>query len=114
MMKQHSWETAGSGRDYDLFNFIDRTLGSQYDDSAVVWGCQLRELLRNRTGEANYLRPGDWYRNPEFGRVVHDPRKRGRNGAGFGKYLGPHEMNPYPPGETYQRSHKPYKTEPAE
>jgi hypothetical protein len=60
-------------------------------------------------GEADYVRPGDhWYRNPEFGKVVSDPRKRGRNGAGYGKYLGPLEMNPYPPGETYQRAHKPY------
>jgi hypothetical protein len=60
-------------------------------------------------GEADYVRPGDhWYRNPEFGKVVSDPRKRGRNGAGYGKYLGQLEMNPYPPGETYQRAHKPY------
>ena len=108
-MKQTTWDTAGAGRDYDIYNFIDRVLGAKFDDSAVVWGCQLRELLRNRTGEADYLRPGDdWYRNPEFGRTVANPRKRGRNGAAFGKYLAPHEMNPYPIGETYQRSHKPY------
>jgi hypothetical protein len=50
MIKQGSWETAGSGRDYDLHNFVDRTLGARFDNSAVVWGCQLRELLRNRTG----------------------------------------------------------------
>lgn len=55
------------------------------------------------------MRPGDhWYRNPEFGRVVTDPRKRGRHGSGFGRYLGPLEMNPYPPGETYQRGHRPF------
>lgn len=59
-------------------------------------------------GEQDYIRPGDWYRNPEFGRTVEDPLKRGRNGAGYGKYLSPLEMNPYPPGETYQRGHKPY------
>jgi len=111
MMKQNTWETAGSGRDYDIYNFMDRVSGSRFDNSAVVYGCQLRELLRNRTGEPDYVRPGDWYRNPEFGRVVQNPRKRGRNGAGYGKYLGPAEMNPYPPGGTYQRAHKPYVEE---
>ena len=109
LMKQGSWETAGSGREYDLYNFMDRTLGFRFDNSAVQWGCQLRELIRNRTGEPDYIRPGDdWYRNPEFGKTVANPRKRGRNGAGYGKYLGPLEMNPYPPGETYQHAHKPY------
>ena len=109
-MKQDTWDTAGAGRDYDIFNFMDRVLGSKHDDSAVVWGCQLRELLRNRTDEQDYVRPGEeWYRNPEFGKTVSNPRKRGRNGASFGKYLAPHEMNPYPVGGTYQRAHKPYK-----
>lgn len=54
MIKQGSWETAGSGRDYDLHNFIDRTLGARFDNSAVAWGCQLRELLRNRTGRERF------------------------------------------------------------
>jgi hypothetical protein len=66
-------------------------------------------LVLFNAGEQDYVRPGDsWYRNPEFGRTVADPRKRGRHGAGYGKYLAPMEMNPYPPGETYQRAHRPY------
>lgn len=107
-MKQQSWQTAGSNRDYDMFNFLDRTPGFIYDDSALSWTCQLRDLLRERTGEEHYVRPGDWYRNPEFGRTVEEPLKRGRFGAGYGKVLNPHEMNPYPPGETYQAAHRSY------
>ena len=58
------------------------------------------------------MRPGEsWYRNPEFGKAVEDPGKRGRYGHGYGKKLGPREMNPYPPQDTYQRAHKQY-TEP--
>jgi hypothetical protein len=57
-MKQTTWDTAGSGRDYDIYNFMDRVSGFEFDDSAIAWGCQLRELLRNRTGEADYVRPG--------------------------------------------------------
>eukprot|EP01038_Epipyxis_sp_PR26KG_P015398 gene15398-20767_t len=110
IMKQSTWETAGSNRGYDIYNFLDRVLGYEYDNSGVYWGCQLRELLWNRTGELHYVRPGDmWYRNPEFGRVVSDPRKRGRHGSGLGKKLSPHEMNPYPPGDTYQLAHKSYE-----
>lgn len=112
MLKQKTWETA-SGADakgYDFYHFLDRTLGFTYDDTAIPWTCQLRDLLRERTKESDYLRPGDfWYRNPEFGRVVSDVNKRGRGGSGFGKYLGDGEMNPYPPGLTYQRAHKPYQ-----
>lgn len=44
----------------------------------------------------------------EFGEAVENPNKRGRYGRGYGKYLQWHEMNPYPKGVTYQRSHKPY------
>lgn len=108
-MKQATWDTAGADRDYDIYNFLDRVSGFQYDDSAVSWACQLRSLLHNRTGEVNYIRPGDdWYRNPEFGKTVANPRKRGRNGSGFGKYVPLLDMNPYPIGETYQQAHKPY------
>jgi len=111
MLKQRSWDTA-SGHEssgYDIYNFLDRTIGFEFDNSGVAWGCQLRALLRNRTGEAHYVRPGDfWYKNPEFGKTVSDPRKRGRFGNGFGKVLGAGDMNPYPPGDTYQLAHKPY------
>eukprot|EP01036_Dinobryon_divergens_P030880 gene30880-40191_t len=109
ILKQNTWDTAGSNRGYDIYNFLDRTLGFEFDDSAISWGCQLRDVLRNRTGEPHYVRPGDmWYRNVEFGKTVSDPHKRGRFGAGYGKKIGQTDMNPYPPGETYQKAHKVY------
>ncbi|RYH27819.1 hypothetical protein EON65_13045 [archaeon] len=106
-MKQRTWTTAGTHRNYDVLNFLDRTLGFTYDDTAFAWTCQLRDVLRNRTGEAYYVRPGDeWVRNPEFGKSVEDPLKRGRFGSGYGKKLAAREMNPYPPGGTYQKAHR--------
>jgi len=108
MMKQESWDTASPGGDYNLYTFMDRVFGFDFDNSIVHWGCQLREVLRNRTGHNDYIRSGDWYRNLEFGEAVENPNKRGRNGRGYGKYLQSFEMNPYPKGVTYQRSHKPY------
>lgn len=116
VLKQKTWETA-SGHDstgYTIYNYLDRVSGFEFDDSAVKWGCQLRSLLFNRTGMQNYVRPGDsWYRNPEFGRTVADPKKRSRYGHGFGVRLGPSEFNPYPPGETYQAAHATYVPPPA-
>lgn len=115
MLKQRTWDTA-SGHDsagYDMYNFLDRTTGFDFDNSGIVWGCQLRALLWNRTGEQHYVRPGDfWVKNPEFGKTVIDPRKRGRFGNGFGKVLGKSDFNPYPPGETYQGAHRPYQPPP--
>jgi hypothetical protein len=111
MLKTKTWETASSENSlgYSFYNYLDRTSGWEYDDSAVIWGCHVRAILKERTGVDNYVRPGDmWYRNPEYGKVVNDPMKRGRNGAAYGKKLGPREMNPYPPIDTYQRAHKPY------
>ncbi len=108
-MKQQTWNTAGSNRDYDLYTFLYRTLGFTFDNSATAWTCQLRALLYNRTGVEHYIRPGDsWYRNPEFGKAVEDGLKRGRHGAAYGKQLGAIDMNPYPPGGTYQDAHKVY------
>lgn len=113
MMKQRTWSTAGSHRDYDMFNFLDRASGFTRDTSALAWTCQLRELLTNRTGQAHYLRAGEsWYRNPEFGKTVEEPLKRGRFGQGYGKVLQPKEMNPYPPGSTYQGAHAVYRPPP--
>ena len=50
MMKQDSWDTASPGGDYNLYTYMDRVFGFDYDNSIVKWGCQLRELLQNRTG----------------------------------------------------------------
>jgi hypothetical protein len=113
-LKMQTWETASDGGGYDINNYLHRTLGNQFDDSAVIWGCQLRELLRKRTKQDHYIRPGDfWYRNPEFGKTVSDSAKRGRNGGAFGKQLYPNEFNPYPIGGTYQNGHKTYTPPPA-
>jgi hypothetical protein len=109
MLKQRSWDTASHQGNYDIYNFMDRTSGFTFDNSALSWSCQLRDLLFLRTGEP-YVRPGDmWYKNPEYGKTVSDPKKRGRYGNAFGKVLSTNEMNPYPPGETYQAAHKPYE-----
>lgn len=109
-LKAATWDTAAPGKGYDVYHFLHRNLGYHFDNSAVVWGCQVREVLRRRTGEEHYLRPGDsWYRNPEFGKVVDDPEKRGRYGRGYGAKVGWSDMNPYPAGNTYQKSHKVYE-----
>lgn len=110
LSKQQHYETASHGKQYDIGNFFERSFGYAYDPIAVTWGCAVREMLRNRTGEQDYIRPGDsWYRNPEFGRTVENPSKRGRYGSAYGKVLSWEDMNPFPEGETYQRAHKAYK-----
>jgi hypothetical protein len=109
LQKQQHYETASHGKQYDIANFFERSFGYFYDPVAVTWGCAVREVLRARTGVKDYVRPGDsWYRNPEFGRSVEDPYKRGRHGSGYGKALGWEDMNPFPEGETYQRAHQAY------
>jgi hypothetical protein len=113
LSKQKHYETASNGKSYDIMNFFQRSFGYFYDPIAVPWGCAVREKLRNRTGEQDYVRPGDsWFRNPEFGRAIEDPNKRGRNGASYGKVLGWEDMSPFPEGKTYQRAHKAYKEPP--
>ena len=108
-MKQKHYETSSDGKSYGIKNFFDRSFGYLFDNSAVPWGCMVREKLYNRTGERDYVRPGDsWFRNPEFGRAIEDADKRGRNGGAYGVQLSWQDMNPFPAGETYQRAHKPY------
>eukprot|EP01035_Chromulina_nebulosa_P019833 gene19833-25781_t len=91
-IKSRTWKTATgeiqagqtaeqAAKNYDVPKFLARNLGWYYDDTALRYSCQLRELLRNITNEDIYLRPGYlWYRNPEFGKEIHDPDKRGRYG----------------------------------
>jgi hypothetical protein len=68
-------------KSYDIPKFLHRSAGWHYDSTAVRYGCQLREQLKIMTGNSTYLRPGDcWYRNPEFGKPIDDPDKRGRYG----------------------------------
>ena len=91
-IKAKTWKTATgeakvgetaeqAAKSYDIPKFLSRNVGWLYDPIALRYSCQLREHLRNRTGEETYLRPGTgWYRNPEFGRPITDPDKRGRYG----------------------------------
>ena len=66
---------------YDLNTFFQRSVGWFLDRTALRYSCQVRETLRNYTREEFYLRPGEmWYRNPEFGKEVSIPGKRGRYG----------------------------------
>lgn len=102
-LKSRTWQTStgefpGSKADsekvsknYDVIGFFHRSVGWYSDNTAATrYGCQLRELLRNMTGDPVYFRPGDlWYRNPEFGRHVGYPEKRRRY------------VRPNPPGFHY-------------
>jgi hypothetical protein len=102
-MKQESYDLPSVGNDSfgniqgsSIYNFLNRAYGFLHDDAALQWSCPLRNWLKLRTGEATYLRPGlSWYRNPEFGKLVEDPRKRGRKGAPLKESLGWREINPY-------------------
>ena len=106
-LKQKTWKTssgevrAGESGDsaasnYDIPKFLARSVGFHHDVIALRYSCQLREVLANMTGESVYLRPGSfWFKNPEFGKTISDPDKRGRygrtNAPGF-KYI---DSNPY-------------------
>lgn len=91
-IKSKTWKTATgeakagetaeqAAKAYDIPKFLSRNVGWQHDPVALRYSCQLRELLRNVTNEAFYLRLGtSWYRNPEFGKHISDPDKRGRYG----------------------------------
>jgi hypothetical protein len=101
-LKSKTWKTATgeskigetseqAAKSYDIPKFLSRNVGWFYDPIALRYSCQLRELLRNMTNESVYLRPGNfWYKNPEFGKEINDPDKRGRygrpNAVGF-KYI---------------------------
>ena len=106
-LKQKTWRTSTgeakqgqsdeqAARSYDIAGFLQRSVGWTHESTALRYSCQVREVLKNITGEKLFLRHGDfWYRNPEFGKDVSDPDKRGRYGRpnpdGF-KY---NEFNPY-------------------
>jgi hypothetical protein len=91
-LKSKTWKTATgeakigesseqAAKGYDIPKFLSRNVGWQVDQVALRYSCQLREKLTEMTGEKIYLRPGtQWYRNPEFGKEISDPDKRGRYG----------------------------------
>ena len=91
-VKQKTWKTATNvvlpGQDpveasksYEITKFFGRSIGWYLDDTMLRYTCQLRDILREKTGHSIYLRPGNfWYRNPEYGRTITDPAKRGPYG----------------------------------
>ena len=111
-MKQSSYDdlaiggdSLGNGQGKSIYNYLNRVYGFVYDDSALQWSCPLRYWLTIHTGEEYYLRPGiNWYRNPEFGKDIVDPRKRGRWGMPLKRPLGWRELSPYPPGKIFHPS----------
>eukprot|EP01036_Dinobryon_divergens_P022061 gene22060-30295_t len=100
-LKSKTWRTASgeaksgetaeqAAKSYDIPKFLARNVGWHHDSKALRYSCQVRTQLAEMTGVQVYLRPGDvWYRNPEFGKHVSDPDKRGRYGR------------PSPPGFKY-------------
>ena len=81
-LKAQSWRTAGKDQtEYTLNHFFDRSVGWVLDNRAMRFGCQVREILRNKTKDHVYFRPGAfWYRNTEFGRQMTAPEKGKRSG----------------------------------
>lgn len=108
-LKTRTWTTAGGEQltdshvvTYDMAKFFSRSVGWFRDRSALRYSCQVREKLREMTGQARYLRPGDsWVRNAEFGRRVMDAEKRlvgrgNRNGNTLTSEMRARtEVNPY-------------------
>lgn len=84
-MKGKTWQTSSGdlGSDsssYDITGFLDRSIGWKTNRDAVVYGCQVREILQDFTNMSQYFRPGDyWYKNVEFGRPMNHPLKGRRN-----------------------------------
>ena len=91
-LKRKTWSTSSgeimagqdhvaAATDYGIEKFFQRSVGWMHDNSALRYTCQLRELLSKMTGEPIFYRHGTvWYRNPEFGRHLSVPEKRGRYG----------------------------------
>lgn len=67
---------------YTMNKYFERSFGWTYDPSALRYSCQVREIIAEVTKESIFYRKGDfWYRNPEFGREITDPSKRGPLGG---------------------------------
>jgi len=106
-LKAKTWKTATgetkageksdeASRNYDLSKFFQRSVGWYHDPSALRYSCQLRKLIADVTGQSPYHRPGtQWFRNPEFGRKVGDPDKRGRYGRPSPEGFRFSDGNPY-------------------
>lgn len=107
-LKSKTWQTATgevkegetgehAAKGYDIAKFLSRSTGWQPDSTALRYSCQVREVLAKMTNSTGpYLRPGtQWYRNPEYGKPVSDPDKRGRYGRPSPEGFRVAEKNPY-------------------
>ena len=105
-LKSKSWTSATgdappgtekeAARGYTTAMFLSRSVGWHTDRTALRYSCQLRDVLKNMTGHIAYLRPGlNWYRNPEFGKFIMDPEKRGRYGRPNPEGFKSSDENPY-------------------
>lgn len=91
-LKAKTWKTAtgevragesqeAAIKSYDIAKFLSRSVGWYHDPVALRYSCQVRYNLVNITSQPFFLRAGNfWYRNPEFGKEIADPDKRGRYG----------------------------------
>ena len=92
-----------------ILNYLHNSAGGARDGAAAArYSCAVRAELARAAGSsvqpagssvrpavAEFVRAGsDWLRNPEFGRVVADPRRRGR-GNGRLRVSTPHNPHSY-------------------
>ena len=106
-LKMKSWKTAtgeimgnqtieDAAKGYDIPGFLHRSVGWLHDATALRYTCQMRELLQQMTNEPFFLRHGTfWYRNPEFGKIITEPKKRGRYGRPNPDNFKYNEPNPF-------------------
>ena len=106
-LKRKTWGTASgeavggqdskaAATDYSMAKFFQRSVGWKHDNSSLRYTCQLREHLAKVTGTPVYHRPGSqWFRNPEFGKYLSVPEKRGRFGRPNPEGFHFRDGNPY-------------------
>ena len=64
-LKQRTWKQhVKSG--YDISRYFERSHGFTFDNSAVRYACQVRELIANVTGVKYFVRSGNWIRKYEY------------------------------------------------
>ena len=60
LKKKNTWTAIGENN-FSMINFLDRNLGTVYDDTASKrYGKHVRQILRNISGESNFSRHGWW------------------------------------------------------
>jgi hypothetical protein len=65
-LKQRSWnQHIGFNSGYGISKYLERAHGWTFDDRAVRYSCQVRQLLKEVTGDQAFLRNGNWLRHYE-------------------------------------------------